>query len=364
LIMSLYKEAVFPILQHFDAERTHEITLKLLSLAEKYTFVKRFLEKIYSFEDPRLEVRALGLHFDNPLGLAAGFDKNAVAPRALGVLGFGHIEIGTVTPKFQAGNPRPRIFRLTEDSALINRMGFPGRGVDAVKENLYRSREREVILGINAGANKFSVEQGKAADDYVKVISELASWADYLVVNISSPNTARLRDLQGKEALTQLLKEVRAGMRESGIVKPLIIKLAPDFEDMEKEVGTILDVADRYKIDGIIATNTTVSRDGVTSSLRDESGGLSGSPLKDRSTEVIKFSYRETQGKMPIIGIGGVFNAEDVVEKMEAGASLVQVYTGLVYEGPGMVKGIKRDLVAFTERGGISNINVIVGAAV
>ena len=359
--MSFYKEAVFPVLQHFDAEKTHEMTLQLLTLAEKYSFIRRFLEKIYGYDDPRLEVKAFGLDFKNPIGLAAGFDKNGVAPQALVSLGFGHIEIGTITPFPQIGNPRPRIFRLPEDKSLINRMGFPGEGMEVAKRNLEKQGNRYFVMGINAGANKFSVEGGKASDDYRSVIRYLYGLGDYFVVNVSSPNTARLRDLQGKEALAELADQVLDVRDSMPVKKPVLFKISPDLT--EAELDDILDVLTSRDVQGIIAANTTVSRIGIRRKYRSEVGGLSGKPLKDKSTEIIGYTYQHTEGRMPVLGVGGIFNAEDVVEKMEAGASLVQVYTGLVYKGPDIVEGIKRDLVAFTEREGISNINVIVGAA-
>ena len=359
--MSIYKEVVFPVLRQFDAERTHEVTLNLLSLAEKYTFMRRFLEKIYKFDDPRLEVKAMDLHFDNPIGLAAGFDKNGVATRALAALGFGHIEVGTITPMSQVGNPRPRIFRLSEDAGLVNRMGFPGEGMVAAKQNLETAVNRNFVMGINAGANKLSVEEGRSPEDYRNVIKHLYSQGDYFVVNVSSPNTARLRDLQGKDALSELTDTVLTLRDSMPIKKPVLFKISPDLT--LSEIDDVLEILTARNVQGIIATNTSISRKGLRSKFRGENGGLSGRPIKDISTNIISYVYCQTEGKMPIIGVGGVFNAENVVEKMEAGASLVQVYTGLVYEGPGMVNGIKRDLVTFTESEGISDINVIVGAA-
>ena len=362
--MSLYKEVVFPIVSHFDPESTHDTTIQLLKIAEKYRFIREFLERIYSCRDPRLNVTTWGLHFENPLGLAAGFDKNAVAPRALGALGFGHVEIGTVTPKFQRGNERPRIFRLSEDKALINRMGFPGLAMEEVLDNLANTRERKMVLGVNAGANKRSVDEGRGTDDYVEVLINLAAFADYLVINVSSPNTARLRELQGKEALRELIGQVRKEMDERQIVKPLLLKIAPDFENSEREIGDIVDTAMEFGVNGIIATNTTVSREELTSTFKNERGGLSGRPLVQKSLDTIRTIYKISKGTLPIVGVGGVFNAEDVVRKMQVGASLIQVYTGLVYEGPGMIKTINKDLVVYIEREGLDNISEIVGTAI
>lgn len=362
--MSIYKERVFPFLTRLDAESVHNSTLQLLRVSERYPVFRQFLERIYSYENPKLNVRLWGLNFENPLGLAAGFDKNAVVPESIGTLGFGHVEVGTVTPLPQKGNRRPRIFRLPDDKAVINRMGFPGDGVVVAKQNLRKIVNRELVLGVNAGVNKESVDEGKAVDDYVRVVKELYPYADYVVVNVSSPNTARLRELQGKEALGALLDPVLAVRDQMSVWKPVLVKIAPDFDNPEQEIDDMLEVITSREVDGVIATNTTVSREGLKSSHRGEAGGLSGRPLKDRSTEIVKYIYQRTEGGLPIIGVGGVFNADDAAEKIRAGASLVQVYTGFIYEGPGYARNLNMGLVAYIERDNLENISEIRGADV
>jgi dihydroorotate dehydrogenase len=296
--------------------------------------------------------------------MAAGFDKNAVAAPILSDLGFGFVEIGTVTPEPQSGNPRPRLFRLRTDQALINRLGFNSQGLVEVTNNLYRigltQRERGFIMGVNLGANRTSVEEGRAVDDYVNGTHLLGRWGDYITINISSPNTTNLRNLQGKEALTQLVKEVVAE-RDKSAQRPVLVKIAPDLE--RTEVDDILDVVLSNNLQGIIATNTTVSRPALKSSFASETGGLSGRPLNPLTLNMIRYLYRSTEGKIPIIGVGGIFNGEDAAAMMASGATLVQQYTGFIYEGPFGPTRILRYLSEYLKRRDFSSIQELVGEA-
>lgn len=353
----MYRRIVYPILSRWDAERSHEGVLRLLELAEKQRWLRRALSRVATCEDPRLEVEAIGLRFANPLGVAAGLDKNAVAVHTWGALGFGHVEVGTVTPRPQPGNPRPRVFRLPEDTALINRMGFPGRGADAIAARLAR-RSATPVVGINLGANKSSVDAGNAADDYLAGLELLHAAADYVAINVSSPNTARLRELQGRAALSELIGRLlrrRDELATDGRRVPVLLKIAPDLEPSELDdiVATCLENG----VDGIIATNTTVGR---PSELRGaavgETGGLSGAPLRRRSSDIVRYLRLRSEGRMPIIGAGGVFTAADVADKLAAGASLVQIYTGLVYGGPLLARRICRDLGRMLDALGITTV--------
>lgn len=357
----MYKQVVFPILERFDAETTHERILTMLTIAGKSITAQWLMQRLFSFEDRRLNVDLFGLHFRNPLGLAAGFDKNAAAARALASLGFGHIEAGTIIPLAQPGNPRPRIFRLGEDQGLINRMSFPGRGMLVAKKNLRGLEARDFILGVNIGANKVSVEDGRAVEDYEYLTAELAKYCDYITINVSSPNTARLRDLQGKEALAHLIDQVLAARDQKDIRRPILVKIAPDLG--WPEINDILDVVTSREVDGIIATNTTTQRfPNLKSPNKSEEGGLSGRPLTALSTAVVRYIYRCTEGRLPIVGVGGIFTAEDALEKIKAGASLVQTYTGFIYEGPTMAKRVNKGIVDFLDREGLSSIQQLVGS--
>jgi dihydroorotate dehydrogenase len=286
-------------------------------------------------------VEAFGLTFPNPIGLAAGYDKDGLGWRGLACLGFGHIEVGTVTLNPQPGNPRPRLFRLPDELALINRMGFPGKGAEFVARQVSGRRRGDTILGVNLGKSKDKPME-KAELDYIRLLQQFAGLADYAVVNVSSPNTLGLRRLQNQEALTRLLGSLAQYRREEGIGMPILVKLAPDLTDEELEDA--LDATLSSGMDGVIATNTTIGRSGVRSSLASEAGGLSGEPLRQRSTAMVRLISQWTGGKLPVIGVGGVMSAAHVKEKLDAGAILVQVYTGLVYEGPGLVKRILNEL--------------------
>ena len=341
----------------WDTESAHEAALGALRLAQRFPTSLRLLRAVCGYKHPVLEVDLAGLRFANPIGLAAGFDKNGVAVEALTALGFGHIEVGTVTPWPQPGQSRPRLFRLAEDRALINRMGFPSRGMETVARRVVQMRRGPTIVGVNVGANATSVQQGTALDDYVAVLRRLAPLADYVTLNVSSPNTPLLRDLQGPEALAALLDASLAVLANA---KPLFVKIAPDLSS--QELDDLLQVVMGRKMAGIVATNTTTARpEGLRGRHRNESGGLSGAPLRDRSTAMIRAIHAQTQGHLPIIGVGGVFSWEDALEKLLAGASLVQLYTGLVYRGPLIARSINRGLAAFAEREGIGRLQAIVG---
>ncbi len=297
------------------------------------------------FRTPHQPVQAFGLNFSNPIGLAAGYDKDGSGWRGLASLGFGHIEIGTVTPKPQYGNSKPRIFRLPAEKALINRMGFPGLGEEFVKKNIIKPLPNNLVLGVNIGKNKDTPLES-ADQDYLRLLRTFAPLADYLTVNVSSPNTVGLRRLQERQPLDQLLRVLNKERETLDFVNklktPILVKISPDLSD--PELNDILDVVLVNKMDGVIATNTTISRDGVISDLAHESGGLSGKPLFARSLEMIGKIYHYTNGRLPVIGVGGIEDANGVQKMMDAGAVLVQLYTGLIYKGPGLVKRILLDL--------------------
>jgi dihydroorotate dehydrogenase len=356
----MYREMVYPIFSRLDPEKAHDLTLALLAGLGRAPLLLPLLHRLLRYDDPRLGVSLWDLHFPNPLGVAAGLDKNGGAVGALLQMGWGHIEVGTVTPLPQPGNPRPRVFRLPEDRALINRMGFPGQGTEAARARLLRQRRRGGIVGVNIGANKASVEAGTAAADYVQALDRMADVADYLTINISSPNTARLRELQGKAALAALIDEVTTRRDSLPTRKPLLIKLAPDL--LPAEIDDIVELSLRGGIDGLVATNTTIGR---PSTLRGahatETGGLSGAPLRDRATDIIRYIARSTAGRVPIIGVGGVFTPDDAFAKLAAGASLIQIYTGFIYEGPALARRINHGLARFLDRHGISSIQEVIG---
>jgi dihydroorotate dehydrogenase len=323
-----------PLLFKFDPEAIHKITLNLIKWAGVLPPTYALLRAIYEVNDLRLEVEAFGVKFRSPIGLAAGYDKDGIAVRGLSSLGFGHIEVGTVTRTMQIGNPKPRVQRVIEAQGVINSMGFPNRGVEALK-----IRRGAAKVGINIGKSKdTSIE--RAAEDYVELFKRVYHDADYVAINISSPNTLNLRQLQAREYIERLLKEVTAVRDGLSPRVPVLVKIAPDLG--EQEVEDVLSAIELAGVDGVIATNTTIGRGGIPAPYRDLKGGLSGLPLRDRSTAMVSCIARKTNGKLPIIGVGGVMNPLDALEKLEAGARLVQVYTGLVYTGPGLVKQINR----------------------
>lgn len=336
---SLFRALLFRL----EPERAHALALQSMRLVGSLPWLRAWLSAWMA--SPPTPVQAFGLTFRNPLGLAAGYDKDGLAWRGLACLGFGHIEIGTVTPQPQAGNPRPRLFRLPEDQALINRMGFPGKGAQFVARQIAYPRPPGLILGVNLGMNRDTPLEA-AAEDYLNLMRTFAPLADYLALNVSSPNTPGLRRLQARQALEDLLNclalERQHQAARLGRPLPLLVKLAPDLSPAE--LDDALEAILRTGMDGVIATNTTVRRQGLRSPLAGEHGGLSGAPLRHSSTQVIRDIYQRTQGRLPIVGVGGIMNAADVREKLEAGALLVQIYTGLVYHGPGLVRRILRDL--------------------
>ena len=304
--------------------------------------ISQLSRKLFSIKSKHLEKEIFGIKFPNPVGLAAGFDKNAELFNELSNFGFGFIEIGTVTPKPQPGNKKKRLFRLNDDSSLINRLGFNNKGVDFVINNL--KNKGEIIVGGNIGKNK-NTPNNKAIDDYIYCFNALFDYVDYFVVNVSSPNTPNLRDLQEKKPLTGLVKQLNKERLKKSKEKPLLLKISPDLS--EKQLLDIISVIETENLDGVIATNTTITRENLKSdpNLLSESGGLSGKKLTSKSNEVIRFIHKNSNGSFPIIGVGGIFDAEDVIEKLECGASLVQIYTGFIYEGPSVVKKINKKLI-------------------
>ncbi len=330
-----------PLLFLMDPENAHRLSVRGLRLAGSFDFGRGLLRRTYSPATSQ-PVELWGLTFPNPVGLAAGYDKDGDAWRGLLCLGFGHLELGTVTPRPQAGNPKPRIFRLPAHRAAINRLGFPSGGGDVVAERVLGARGHGTIIGINLGKNK-STPNEEASDDYVKLIRRFAALADYLVINVSSPNTVGLRRLQARDALGSLLKAVMEEIHVERMTErrplPLLVKIAPDLDD--GELDDVLTAIQDNGVDGVIATNTTIDRDSIAGDPKaSERGGLSGAPLTARSTEVIHAIYRRTGGRLPIIGVGGIGSAHDAQEKLDAGASLVQFYTGMIYEGPGLAKRV------------------------
>lgn len=333
------------ILFFFDPEKVHYFTAAAIRFILKIPGMKLIWRKLYSVNDVRLKKTIFGITFDNPVGLAAGFDKNASMYNDLAYCGFGFIEIGTVTPKGQPGNDKPRLFRLKEDEAIINRMGFNNDGVACAVENL-KQKKTKIIIGGNIGKNKVTPNE-EANADYVYSFNQLFDYVDYFVVNVSSPNTPNLRELQEKEPLKQLLLEIQVENRLKKNPKPILLKIAPDLTN--EQLDDIIEIVNEIKLDGIIATNTTISRDNlITKKSTVESigaGGLSGKPVKNRSTEVIRYLADKSNKSFPIIGVGGIHSAEDALEKLDAGADLIQLYTGFIYEGPALVKRINKAIL-------------------
>lgn len=338
----MYKHFLKKILFRIAPETAHHWVMILLRLP----FFSHILGWFYRWENPALSREVFGLKFKNPVGLAAGFDKNALAYQQLSRLGFGFVEIGTVTPKPQVGNPLPRLFRLPEDGALINRMGFNNDGLEAVCKRL-KKRQPGLIIGGNIGKNKVTPNE-KAIDDYDIAFNALFPYVDYFVVNVSSPNTPNLRALQGREPLTALLRHLQQKNTKKANPKPILLKIAPDLSN--SQLDDIIAIVQETGIDGIIATNTTISRENLQTSTEKVSdignGGLSGLPVKERATEVIRYIHQKSNGQIPIIGVGGIFSAADALEKLAAGASLVQIYTGFVYEGPALIREINQAILA------------------
>ncbi|MEQ8554035.1 MAG: quinone-dependent dihydroorotate dehydrogenase [Cyclobacteriaceae bacterium] len=326
------------------AETAHHFTINLVRVLFRIPMVKSIFSELNRIKDPRLQRTVFGLTFPNPVGLAAGFDKNGAFTNEFSAMGFGFIEIGTVTPLPQPGNPKPRLFRLKEDQALINRMGFNNEGMESVVKNL-RKRSKEVIIGGNIGKNKVTPNE-QAQDDYQKCFETLYPHVDYFVVNVSSPNTPGLRELQEKEPLQKLLQSLKTLNEAKPAPKPILLKIAPDLTD--SQLDDILEITAQVNIDGVIATNTTIDRSGLRTKKEKidkiGAGGLSGAPLFDRSTEIIKY-LKNGNKNLVIIAVGGINSPERALEKLKAGASLVQVYTGLIYGGPVLIRNINRAIL-------------------
>lgn len=331
----MYKLFVRPFLFYFDPEKVHYFSFSFIKIISRLPFVQKILTSIYEVNDSRLERTVFGLKFKNPVGLAAGFDKDAKIFKELSNFGFGFIEIGTLTPKAQDGNPKKRLFRLKSDSAIINRMGFNNGGVEAAVERL--KKNKGVLIGGNIGKNKITPNEN-ALEDYLICFDALFHYVDYFVVNVSSPNTPNLRELQEKKPLTALLTKLEERNAEYKSKKPILLKIAPDLTD--EQLLDIIEIVKTTKIAGVIATNTTISREGLQSKNKYETGGLSGIPLSNRATEVIRFLSEKSNKAFPIIGVGGIHKPEDALEKLAAGATLVQLYTGFIYEGPKLISDI------------------------
>lgn len=352
MIYSLFKRVLFLS----DPEEIHHKVFKWTKIAMGLPLASSVSQKVFTVKHPKLEKEVFGIKFPNPVGLAAGFDKDAKLFNELACLGFGFIEIGTLTPKPQPGNNKPRLFRLPEDEAIINRMGFNNQGVEVAVQRL-KNKKQNIIIGGNIGKNKVTPNE-EAVNDYEYCFRALYDYVDYFVVNVSSPNTPNLRDLQEKEPLTKLLlrlKEINrelaaksaVKLREKGEGRPILLKIAPDLTN--SQLDDIIDIVKMSGIDGVIATNTTISREGLKTSKtvieKIGAGGLSGKPLTKRSTEVIKYLSEKSEKAFPIIGVGGIHSPEDALEKLQAGADLIQLYTGFIYEGPGLVKRINKKII-------------------
>jgi dihydroorotate dehydrogenase len=350
----VYRSLVRPLLFRLPAETAHELALHSLSLLPA-----RLIASPVDY--PALNIKRFGLTFPNPIGLAAGFDKNGIALQPLAALGFGFIEAGTVTYHAQPGNPRPRLFRLSEDQALINRAGFNNEGAAAFARRVSNHRP-DCVLGVSIGKSKITSLED-AVEDYLASFELVYDVADYIAINVSSPNTPQLRELQQSQQLEALVSALQARRRELQKDVPLLVKLSPDLE--RRDLENTVEVIERLKIDGIIATNTTVSRDNLRTDAKRVAacgeGGLSGRPLKDTSTRMIALLHELTGGRIPLIGVGGIFNAEDAWEKIAAGASLVQLYTGFIYQGPRIVQEINEGLAKILEREGFANFEAAVG---
>jgi dihydroorotate dehydrogenase len=343
----MYKSLIRPLFFTVDPEKIHHITFKMVKVLNAIPGVSPILKSIYTVKDDRLKRNVFGLEFQNPVGLAAGFDKDGKLYDELGNYGFGFVEVGTVTPKPQAGNPTPRLFRLPQDKGLINRMGFNNNGVEGLVSRLKGRKKGQLIIGGNIGKNKVTPNE-EALNDYKICFEALFDHVDYFVVNVSSPNTPNLRDLQEKEPLKKLLLSLQEDNDKKTNPKPILLKIAPDLTD--GQLDDIIEIVNESGIAGLIATNTTISR----ANLKEDdkkveaigAGGLSGAPVRGRSTEVIRYLTKKSNGSIPIVAVGGIFTAQDAKEKLDAGASLIQVYTGFIYEGPGMVKRINKGLLS------------------
>ena len=336
----MYKKIVSPFLFLFDPESVHNFTFILLKLSFKFPLTKYIVSFLLSLEDPKLEKQLFGLNFKNPVGVAAGLDKNAAHIREFSSFGFGFVEVGTITPEPQIGNPKKRLFRLEKDNAIINRMGFNNEGLEKILTRL--KNNYDVIIGGNIGKNK-STPNAEAKLDYLKCFKTLYDYIDYFVINISSPNTPGLRELQTPNFLIDLFKDLNIERANRKKYKPILIKISPDLE--KNKIDELLQVIKHCKIDGIVATNTTVNFPKLVSKSKNELGGLSGAPLQKKSNQIISYISKKTNGKLPIIGVGGILSAKDAINKLRCGAHLVQLYTGIIYEGPAIAKKIKKQIL-------------------
>ena len=336
----MYRHLIKPILFLGDPEWIHHFVFQLIRMVNRLPGVPFLIRSLYQVKHTKLERKLFGITFKNPVGLAAGFDKDAKLYRELSNFGFGFVEIGTLTPKPQPGKSKKRLFRLPQDGALINRMGFNNEGVEAAIPRLQKNKN--IIIGGNIGKNKITPNE-KAVEDYILCFNALYPYVDYFVVNVSSPNTPDLRALQEKKPLTDLLNSLQSLNKSTQKPKPILLKIAPDLSD--EQLLDIIEIVKITETSGVIATNTSLSREGLKSSNNSESGGLSGKPITKRSTEVISFLSKKSQKAFPIIGVGGIHGPEDALEKLNAGADLIQLYTGFVYEGPGLVQRINNALI-------------------
>ena len=336
----MYKKIISPFLFLFDPECVHNFTFILLKLSFKFPLTKYIVSFFLSLEDQKLEKQLFGLNFKNPVGVAAGLDKNAEHIREFSSFGFGFVEVGTITPEPQFGNPKKRLFRLEKDNAIINRMGFNNEGLEKILIRL--KNNYDVIIGGNIGKNK-STPNAEAKLDYLKCFKKLYNYVDYFVINISSPNTPGLRELQTPNFLRDLFKDVNIERAKRKKYKPILIKISPDLE--KNKIDELLQIIKHCKIDGIVATNTTVNFPKLVSKSKNESGGLSGAPLQKKSNQIISYISKKTDGKLPIIGVGGILSAKDAINKLRCGAHLVQLYTGIIYEGPVIAKKIKKQIL-------------------
>ena len=336
----MYKKIVSPFLFLFDPESVHNFTFTLLKLSFKFPLTKYIVSFLLSLENPKLEKQLFGLNFKNPIGVAAGLDKNAAHINEFSSFGFGFIEIGTITPEPQIGNPKKRLFRLEKDNAIINRMGFNNQGIEKILPRL--KDNFDVIIGGNIGKNK-STPNSEAKSDYLKCFKKLYNYIDYFVINISSPNTPGLRELQTPTFLNDLFKDLNIERSNRKKYKPILIKISPDLA--KNKIDELLRIIESCKIDGIVATNTTVNFPKLKSKSKNESGGLSGAPLQKKSNQIISYISKKTEGKLPIIGVGGILSARDAIDKLKCGAHLVQLYTGIIYEGPVIAKKIKKQIL-------------------
>jgi dihydroorotate dehydrogenase len=341
----MYKSIIRPILFKYDPEKVHYFTFSLIKIISKIPGVSFIIRSLYQVNDDRLQRELFGIKFRNPVGLAAGFDKNAVLFNELSDFGFGFIEIGTVTPKGQQGNPKKRLFRLKDDHGIINRMGFNNAGVEAVINNLKKNKGK-VIIGGNLGKNT-GIPTEQYTQDYCDVFKALHPYVDYFVLNVSCPNVGSHAKLQDKDYLFELIESVQALNEKETIQKPILLKIAPDLN--EQQLDEIVELVEATKIDGVIASNTSTNREGLKASEDQLSsignGGLSGKPIADRSTKTIKYLADKSNKSFPIIGVGGIHSAKDALQKIDAGADLVQIYTGFIYEGPSLIKTINKALL-------------------